>query len=111
MEVWNGLGEEGQAAMMKAAEAFSEKAWDALRDSELQGIACLTGEVLEGGEPCRYGEPANMTLVRDNEVNTEIRKKVLSDFVLKRYAARCGEECTAKWNATAGAVIGIEAKP
>lgn len=110
MEKWNSLGEDGQAKMMEAADAFAEKAWAALTESEQQGIACLTGETL-GGAECRYGEPAKMTLVRDSEENTRIREKVLSDFVLKRFAERCGPECTAQWNQTAGAVIGIEAKP
>ena len=111
MQKWNSLGEDGQAKMMNVANAFADRAWEALRESEMQGIACLTGEVVEGGEPCRYGEPADMTLVRDSEVNNEIRERVLSDFVLKRFAERCGEECTQQWNETAGAVIGIEAKP
>ncbi len=111
MDVWNGLGKEGQAAMMDAAKVFSDKAWNALRESEEQGIACLTGTIPEGGEPCRYGDAANMKLVKDSAENAEIRKRVLSDFVLKRYADRCGEECTTRWNQTAGAVIGIEARP
>lgn len=111
MDKWNSLGEEGQAKMMEVAAAFADNAWAALRESELQGIACLTGEVMEGGEPCRYGEPANMTLVRDSEANNAIREAVLQDYVLKRFAARCGNECTEQWNATAGAVIGIEARP
>lgn len=111
MDKWNSLGAEGQAKMMEVAEAFSAKAWTALRESELQGIACLTGEVMEGGAPCRYGDPADMSLVRDSAENTAIRETVLKDFVLKRFAERCGEACTEQWNQTAGAVIGIEARP
>ena len=111
MDKWDSLGEEGQAKMMEVAQAFADRAWDALRESELQGIACLTGEIPEGGQPCRYGDPADMTLVRDSDTNTEIREQVLRDYVLKRFAARCGPDCTDQWNQTAGAVIGIEAKP
>lgn len=110
MEKWDSLDEEGQAKLMETANAFADNAWAALKESEQQGIACLTGETL-GGAECRYGAPAEMTLVRDSKINTEIREKVLSDFVLKRFAERCGAECTAQWNETAGAVIGIEAKP
>ncbi|WP_162906813.1 TRAP transporter substrate-binding protein [Algihabitans albus] len=111
MAKWDALGEAGQAAMMETATAFAEKAWAALKETEQQGIACLTGTVIDGGQPCRYGEPADMTLVRDSAVNTEIREAVLRDFVLKRYAERCGPDCTALWNETAGTVIGIEAQP
>jgi TRAP-type C4-dicarboxylate transport system substrate-binding protein len=111
MDRWNALGAEGQAAMMEAAGVFADRAWDALTESEQQGIACLTGVVIEGAQPCRYGEHASMTLVRDSDVNTAIREEVLRDFVLRRYAERCGEDCATRWNETAGAVIGIEARP
>lgn len=111
MDRWNALGAEGQAAMMAAATEFADRAWDALTESEQQGIACLTGVVIEGAQPCRYGEPAQMTLVRDSAVNTQIREQVLRDYVLRRYAERCGADCAARWNETAGAVIGIEARP
>lgn len=111
MDRWNALGAEGQAAMMEAATVFADRAWAALTESEQQGIACLTGELIEGAQPCRYGEPATMTLVRDSDVNNGIREEVLRDFVLRRYAGRCGAECATRWNETAGAVIGIEAQP
>lgn len=111
MDKWNSLGANGQAVMMQTAHAFADKAWAALKESEQQGIACLTGEVPAGGEACRYGPPADMTLVHDSEVNNKIREEVLRDFVLKRFAERCGPDCTAQWNKTAGAVIGIEARP
>lgn len=104
---WNGLNADTQALIQAEVDKFVEGAWVALADSESQGIACLTGE----GEACRYGEPADMTLVRATEEDEVIRKQLLADYVLKRYADRCGEDCTALWNETAGAVIGVEAKP
>lgn len=104
---WNDLDAADKALIEAEVGKFVDKAWDALADSEAQGIACLTGQ---GGE-CRYGEPADMQLVRASETDNAIRKQLLADFVLKRYADRCGDECTTRWNETAGAVIGVEARP
>ncbi|MFC2967739.1 TRAP transporter substrate-binding protein [Acidimangrovimonas pyrenivorans] len=107
MSRWNGLDADTQALIQAEADKFVDKAWDALADSEAQGIACLTGQ----GEECRYGEPANMKLVAARPEDDPIRKQLLADFVLKRYADRCGEACTTRWNETAGAVVGVEARP
>ena len=36
-------------------------------------------------------------------------KQIVQDFVLKRFAKRCGNECAKKWNETVGKVAGIQA--
>jgi TRAP-type C4-dicarboxylate transport system substrate-binding protein len=107
MTRWNGLDAETQSLLMKQAAAFSDRAWQALAASDVQSIACLTGE---GGE-CRHGKPADMKLVRPAAEDGAARKKLLADFVLKRFAVRCGPECAKQWNDTAGAVIGVRAEP
>ncbi|MBV6657501.1 MAG: TRAP transporter substrate-binding protein [Devosiaceae bacterium] len=108
MDRWNSLSEEAQAIITQEAEAFEDSTWAGLADSAQQGIACLTGET-QGGDACRYGDPAEMVLVRDREENNAIRQEVLSQTVLSRFADRCGTDCADNWNATAGAVIGMEA--
>lgn len=107
MTKWNSLNADTQALLMKQAAAFSDRAWDALKASDTQSIACLTGE---GGD-CKYGKPADMKLIKPAATDDAARKKLLADFVLKRYAKRCGEACAKSWSDTAGAVIGIQAKP
>jgi hypothetical protein len=37
------------------------------------------------------------------------RQKVLKDFVLKNWAARCSAECVSNWNATVAKVVGVKA--
>lgn len=103
---WEALDADTRALIETEVDTFVDKAWAALADSEEQGVACLTGE----GAECRYGAPADMTLVRAGEGDAAVRKQLLADFVLKRYADRCGDDCTARWNETAGAVIGAEAR-
>lgn len=103
---WEKLDEDTRQVITKQSAEFAEKAWAALKDSEEQGIACLTGE----GVACRYGEAADMKLVKADPEDEALRKSVLADFVLKRFAERCGEECAEKWNETAGSVVGVSAK-
>ena len=50
-----------------------------------------------------------MTLVQPQAADFTERERVLREFVLKRWAGRCGPECTAEWNATIGKTVGIEA--
>ncbi len=107
MDKWNSLNADTQALIEAEAAKFADKAWAALDDSAAQGIGCLTGQ----GEKCRYGEPADMTLVKASEGDDAFRRKLLADFVLKRFADRCGEECAKRWNETAGKVVGVVAQP
>lgn len=107
IDKWNGLDADTQALIQAEAAKFADRAWSALDNSVAQGVACLTGQ----GEKCRYGEAADMVLVKVNDGDEAIRRQLLADFVLKRFAQRCGDECAARWNATAGTVVGIEAKP
>lgn len=104
-DTWDSMNEDTQNLLMEQSKIFADKAWDAADDSAVQGIACLTGERAE----CRYGDPSDMILVPAQESDEAFRKNVLEEFVLKRFAERCGAECAANWAATAGAVAGVTA--
>ena len=68
------------------------------------GIICNTN----AGD-CTEGDPGAMKKVVPSEADLKVRETILHDFVLKRWAERCGAECVKEWNATVGAVVGIEA--
>lgn len=103
---WDKLDPATQAFLAEQSRAFEEKTWAATKEDEQQGIACLTGETL-GGPACRHGAPAGMTLVRTSDEDAATRKRVLADFVLKRFGERCGADCAGNWNKTAGAAVGL----
>lgn len=103
---WDSLDKPTQEFLAKQSKLFEERTWDATKADEQQGIACLTGDKLNG-PACREGEPAKMKLVRAAPGDAAVREKVLNDFVLKRFAARCSAECVANWNKTAGAAVGL----
>lgn len=68
---------------------------------EKQGVTCLTG-----GD-CSLGEAGTATLHEPAEADIATRQTILDNFVLKRWGDRCGAECAAEWNATAGTAAGL----
>jgi TRAP-type C4-dicarboxylate transport system substrate-binding protein len=103
---WDKLDAATQAFLAEQSKKFEDKTWAQTKEDEQQGIACLTGETL-GGPACRHGDPAGMTLVRTSDEDAATRKRVLTDFVLKRFGERCGADCAKVWNQTAGASVGL----
>ena len=60
--------------------------------------------------PCDLGEPGGMVPVEVSAEDQEKLKTIVSDFVVKRWAKRCGtQKCVDEWNATIGKLSGIEA--
>ena len=59
--------------------------------------------------PCDWGENGGLVPVEMNEEDNAIIKDVVENTVLKRFAERCGRECAEEWNATMGAIAGMQA--
>ena len=51
-----------------------------------------------------------MKLVEPTAEDLAARDQVANDVILARWADRCGENCAADWNASVGAILGLEAK-
>lgn len=95
-KLWESLPEETRAAMTTALDEMENKAWADAELKEKTGVACLTG-----GE-CAIGEAGKATLHEPGEADIAARQAILDDFVLKRWGERCGADCAARWNETAG---------
>ncbi|WP_335949675.1 TRAP transporter substrate-binding protein [Salipiger bermudensis] len=105
-DLWDGLDEASREVMQTAFDEMSAKGWRIAEEQQDMGVGCLTGTV----EACTLGgTPGTATLHLPQDSDTAARQAILDDFVLKRWAARCGTECVATWNATAGAAAGLEA--
>lgn len=96
------MSAEAQEALAAAAKDFEDRAWQGVVELNAQGYACVTGE----GE-CPFGEAADMTLVEAAPGDAELRRRVLQDFVLARWAERCGEDCARSWYDLAGQAVGL----
>ncbi len=103
LNTWNSLGSATQDFILKESAALEERMWAGTEEDDILGLRCNTGG------PCSIGEAGHMTLVEPGPADFAARDRVLKDFVLKRWAERCGAKCTQEWNDTIGKSIGIRA--
>jgi len=50
-----------------------------------------------------------MTPVAPSSADQAMLKDIVENFVLKRFAQRCGRACAEEWNATMGDIAGLKA--
>ena len=103
MKVWEGLSKETQATITKASKKLEDEMWGRTAKLDQIGMDC------NAKGPCPFGKPGGMKPVEPSAADTAQLKSIVKDFVLKRFAKRCGKECAEQWNATVGKVAGIQA--
>ena len=104
LKTWNSLDKETQKFMVKESAALETRMWKGAESDDNIGLRCNTGG------PCPIGKAGKMTLVEPKAADFKARESVLKNFVLKRWAKRCGANCTKEWNDTIGKSIGVMAK-
>jgi TRAP-type C4-dicarboxylate transport system substrate-binding protein len=102
---WNQLDKATQAFFTKEFKALEDEMWAATKAEDEMGIICNTGT-----GKCTEGEPGHMKLVEASAADEKARQKILNDFVLKRWANRCSDQCVKDWNATVGKYLKLTAK-
>ena len=45
-----------------------------------------------------------------NDLRNDLYERILRQSVLKRWAARCSEQCVAEWNEAVAPIVGIKAE-
>ena len=103
MDKWNSLGAERQATLKGELDGLTDAMWTETATEDEVAIACITGGA------CDIGEPGAMVLVEPSAEDLKARDAIATDVVLARWAERCGADCAKAWNATVGAVLGLEA--
>ncbi|SMD09743.1 TRAP transporter substrate-binding protein [Primorskyibacter flagellatus] len=104
-KLWDGLDAETRETMQAAFDDMVNDGWTLAESEQEMGVGCLTGTVDE----CTLGTPGDAVLHRPSEDDTAARQTILDDFVLARWADRCGADCVNAWNATAGQASGLVA--
>lgn len=103
MKTWNQLDKPTQDFLVAQSKALEQRMWSETQAEDDMGVTCNTGG------PCSIGEPGKMKLVEPQAADLKAREKILSDFVLKKWAKRCGQACADEWNETIGKVVGVKA--
>lgn len=81
---------------------FEDPAWEFVRTSFENDIACLTAT-----GACRSGEPRSMVLVMVPEADFARAREILVSRVLPDWAERAGNDWAERWSQTVGAVVGV----
>jgi TRAP-type C4-dicarboxylate transport system substrate-binding protein len=101
---WRSLSPETQALIRTNAARLEQEIFAYIAATEQTALDC------NAAGPCPWGRPGGMTPI---ELSAEDQQKVtdiVQHVVLRNWAERCGTwECVNDWNATVGAVAGIEA--
>lgn len=104
LKKWNSLNADTKKFFNAQAARLEKEMWKASADEDAEALRCLSGK----GE-CTRGEPGHVIITEPSKEDLALRRKVLQENVLKKWAQRCSAECVKHWNETAGKVVGLEA--
>ncbi|MFN4964956.1 MAG: TRAP transporter substrate-binding protein [Burkholderiales bacterium] len=104
LNTWNKLSKDTQAFLQKQMQSHENKAWQMIEAETEEGVNCATGQ-----GACSPGNPGKVKLVKPSASDLAAREKVLNEVVLARWAKRCGDACSAKWNDLVGKKYNLSA--
>jgi len=102
-KTWDSLTPDTQQLMIDEAAKVEDAIWESTEALNEEAARCNT----DG--PCSKGEPGGIIAVELNDDDKARVEVAVNDFVLKRWAKRCGKECAMEWNETIGKVLGKQA--
>ncbi|MEL6998201.1 MAG: TRAP transporter substrate-binding protein [Pseudomonadota bacterium] len=102
-DAWDALSPDTQALIKENAAKVENEIWDSIEATDAMALTCNTNG------PCDWGETGNLVPVEMSDEDNAIIKNVVENYVLKRFADRCGKECAETWNATMGDIAGFQA--
>jgi TRAP-type C4-dicarboxylate transport system substrate-binding protein len=103
MDTWNSLNADTQKLMTEQIAKLEDEIWASTKIADKQGMDC------NAAGPCALGEPGGMVPVEPNAADKAELRDIVQNYVVKRWAKRCGAACTKEWNDTVGRVVGVKA--
>jgi TRAP-type C4-dicarboxylate transport system substrate-binding protein len=104
-KTWNGLDPKVRTFIDQEVQRLEKEVWAAAANFTQQGYACNTGK-----PDCKLGTPGKMKLVQLSASDRELLRKVVSDTMLPKWAARCSAQCVTDFNASVGKVVNAVAR-
>jgi len=102
-KTWRSLSPETQELIKASGAKLEDEIWTYIAETDQTALDC------NAAGPCPWGEPGGMTPVEVSEEDEAKLKDIVQNYVLKRFAERCGVECAKEWNATMGDIAGVKA--
>ncbi len=103
-KVWEGLSADTRDLIQAEAIKLQDEMWRATAINNQRGMDC------NASGPCDLGEPGGMTPIEPSATDKKMVQEILNDYVIKRWAKRCGQSCVDDWNATIGKHLGLKAE-
>lgn len=104
LDAWNRLDAETQAFFEAQFPVLEERFWTFFAEAVADADNCNFGR-----EPCRMGNPANMTLAPFSDEDRQRYAEILENVVISGWAERVGPAAAAEWNDTVGKALGLTA--
>ena len=101
---WNKLDSSVQKLITTNFKTLVDDIWDAAGKQTQEGYDCNTGAAA-----CPNAVKGKMVLVQPTDADRALLKKVLTDSVLPKWAARTNEQYVKDFNATVGKIVGLTA--
>jgi TRAP-type transport system periplasmic protein len=100
LNTWNRMDAATRSFLENNFAELERSYWANTGKEAQDGINCNTGQ----GE-CVFGTKGGMTLVPVSDADKATLARVAREVILKKWAARCGAECSRDWNETVGKAI------
>jgi len=105
LDTWNKFTKKEQEKLLASINKdIVVPAWIKTNYETSEGEKCLTGQ------DCSYGKPAHMKLVKVQEKDRELAKKVLVSRVIPKWVKKVPAKTVKEWNETIGKIVNIKAK-
>jgi TRAP-type C4-dicarboxylate transport system substrate-binding protein len=108
---WTALPEELRAVLRRELAELEQRIWEASDAETGLGLACNTGQPECPAEqmtgPSGPRARGRMTLVRVTPEDDALRRRLVREVILPRWADRCGPNCAEDWNERSGEQLGV----
>jgi TRAP-type C4-dicarboxylate transport system substrate-binding protein len=109
---WAGLPQDMRNLLRRELSELEQRIWEASDAETGLGLACNTGQPECIGEQAEVGGVrgrGRMTLVNVSAEDDALRRRLVREVILPRWAERCGSGCAEEWNDRIGDALGIAA--
>ncbi len=104
-KVWDQLNADVRALLEVNLAKLTERLWMFAETENQKGYDCNAG-----AKSCPMAPKGNMTLVRPTQADLATIKRLASQNIVNKWAARCSGSCVSEFNQTVGKSLKITAK-
>ena len=102
---WEGFDARVRTLIATEIKTLEKDVWDAAGYHTQQGLDCNAGL-----ESCKLGVKGKLVVIQPSDADKALLRKVVTEVIIPKWAARCSAECVAAFNETIGKAVDVVAK-